>query len=407
MFDAKKVKKDFPIFSKTFNGNKLVYLDNAATTQKPQVVIDSLVEFYSGNNANISRSSHFLSDLSTDLYEAARNTVAKFINASAKEVIFTKNSTESLNIVAFGWGLSNLSDQDVILTTTGEHNSSVLPWKAVTRAVGCTLEYLELDAEGNLESGWESKLNSRVKIVAITHASNVMGTVLPLKEICKRAKDFGAKVVVDGSQAISHNNVDVKTLGCDFYVFSGHKIMAPMGVGVLWGTEEALNEINPISYGGGMVKDFGIEKDNLLNLPFRLESGTPNGGGVYALGEALKYLEGLGLDEVHSHVHNLTQVAYDLLKDIPGINILGPKGAKDRAGLISFYFDDIHSHDISAVLSSKGIAVRSGLHCAMNLYKTMNLPSSTRASFYLYNTMEDVEDLVSGVKYACEMLKND
>ncbi len=405
MFNPEDIKKDFPIFDQEHNGKKIVYLDNSATTQKPLKVIRAMSEYYEKYNANVSRSSHFLGEKSTQLYEAARCNIAAFLNAEPEEIIFTKNATESLNLVALSWGMHNLKKGDVILTTSSEHNSSLLPWKAVAQATGAVVKYLVVDKEGSLRGDWASELDEKVKVVVLTHVSNVLGVINPVKEICATAKDVGAYTVIDGSQAVSHIDLNMKSLGCDFYAFSGHKMMGPMGIGVLFGRREILKDMLPLSYGGGMVKEPDIQMEHLLDSPHRFEAGTPNVAGAIGLSEAINYISRLGIHNIFHYLNDLTKYAMHNLSSIQGLHMLGPDRTHDRSGLVSFHIDGLHSHDISAVLSNEAIAVRSGMHCSMNLYKDLQLPSSTRASFYVYNTNDDIDLLVSGIRKAIKILK--
>ncbi len=420
MFDIQKIKKDFPIFERGVgqNGDKrLVYLDSAATAQKPSRVLSAEIDYYRQFNANVGRSSHYLAEKADELYEGTRKKVADFINAQPNEVIFTKNTTEALNIVAYGWGqdsTNKLQKGDVILTTIAEHNSSILPWKRLSDRLECKIEYIETSIENDIPTGmltadWKKSLTPGVKVVVVSHASNVLGVISPIKEICKVAHEVGAVVVVDGAQAIGHIPVDVKSLGCDFYAFSGHKMFGPMGVGVLWGKEEHLKNMNPLLVGGGMVKGIGENcgayELEMQDIPHKFEAGTPNVGGVVALGEAINYLTDIGIENIRQHDIELTQYALEKLGEFPEVKVLGPANAEDRVGLVSFIVENIHSHDVAAVLSSEGVAVRAGMQCAMHLYKKLNLPTSTRASFHIYNTKEDIDVLVSGVKKALSILR--
>lgn len=409
-------KSDFPLLQKTFDGKKLVYLDSAATSQKPNQVIDAISEFYRNSNANVGRSSHFLADAATNEYEDARKAVADFIGAATNEVIFTKNATESLNMVAFGWGMQNISENDIILTTISEHNSSILPWQIVAKEKGAKIKYLEVDENGVLLHGWEKAFDStkteenkgsnekKVKAVVLTHVSNVLGSITPIKKITTFAKEVGAVTIIDGSQAVGHINVDVRQLGCDFYAFSGHKMLGPTGIGVLWGTSEVLNQMSPISFGGGMVETSAVESFDLKEIPYCFESGTPNIAGAVGLKAAINYLNTIGIHNIEDYDNSLMKYTFNKLNEIPNLKILGTQDTQIRTGLVSFIIKDIHSHDISAVLSSKGIAVRSGMQCSMNLYEKLKIKTSTRASFHIYNTKEDIDALVEGIEQAIKVL---
>ncbi len=398
-------KKDFPIFKQNYEGNALVYLDSAATSQKPHSVIDSQVEYYSRYNANVSRGSNFLADLATQKFDQARNTIAKFINAKPNELIFTKNSTEALNMIAFGWGLQNLSASDVILTTIEEHNSSVLPFRNVATLTNAKVEYIDILYDGTLVPEWEKKITQNVKLIVLTHISNVLGTILPIKELVKKAHEVGAVVVVDGSQAVSHIPVDMLDLACDFYVFSGHKMLGPTGIGVLYGKASCLENMSPMFLGGGTVKDVDDTSYELRPIPERFEAGTPNIAGAIGLGVAVDYINALGISNIQKHDQMLCTYAFEKLSAIADIKILGTTNVSKRSSLLSFYVDNVHSHDISSILSTHGVVVRSGLHCAMQLYKKLDVPSSTRISFHVYNTKEDIDVFINALKKALEILQ--
>ncbi len=398
------IKNDFPIFKQKFNGRNLVYLDSAATSQKPKQVINAIVDYYEKYNANVSRSSHFLAEVSDKKYEDARVTVARFIGARPEELIFTKNATESLNLIAFSWGRANLSEGDVILTTIESHNSGILPWEVVAKEKGAKIKFLEVTEEGELVDGWEKLFTKDVKVLVTTHVSNVFGNILPVTEMCELAKKVGAISVVDGSQAVSKLIVNVKNIGCDFYAFSGHKMLGPLGIGVLWGSKQILKDMLPVSYGGGIVKDATIDVSDLKDVPYRFESGTPNIAGAVGLAVAVSYLDEIGTHNIRIHDFDLLSYGLENLNSIKGLKILGTLDPQKKSGLISFSIDKIHSHDIASVLSTEGICVRSGLHCAMNLFKNLNLPSATRASFHIYNDKSDVDALIEGLNKAIRLL---
>lgn len=407
MFDVNKVKSDFPILRKKVAGKDLVYLDSAATSQKPQVVIDAISNFYTSHNANAHRGIHTLSENATDMYENARRKVSKFIGASTEqEVIFTKGVTESLNMIAFGWAEPKLSEGDVILVLNAEHHSNLVPWQVVAKRTGAKLDLLEVNENGELPlSIVKEKLTKDVRIVAVSHASNVLGTIFPIKKICKLAKEVGAVVVVDGAQGVPHLKVNVQSLGCDFYSFSSHKMLGPMGVGVLWGRKDLLKELVPFLYGGGMIDEVFDRDATWGKIPYRFEAGTQNVGGVVGLTAAIDYLEKIGMDKIRKHEVKLADYALNELQKIKGLTVLGPLESEKRTGLVSFYIKGIHSHDVAAVLSERGIAVRSGHHCTMPLHAGLGISSSIRASFYLYNDMSDLDKLVSAVKEARKLLQ--
>lgn len=408
MLNTNIIKQDFKILSKQINGRDLVYLDNAATSQKPNIVIEGISRYYNEINANVHRGIHQLSEQATDEYESTRKTVSQFIGATyPKEVIFTSGTTESLNLVAFGWAMHNLKKGDVILTTNLEHHSNFVPWQIVAGTTGATLQTVALDpysSEHYLQSIKE-KITDRVKIVAITHASNVTGAIIPVKAIAKLTKSIGAILVVDGAQAIPHLEVNVKRLDCDFYAFSAHKILGPTGVGVLWGRPELLEDTAPIKYGGGMINEVTEHTTTWADLPEKLEAGTPNIAGVVGFSEALKYIKTIGMNIIREHEVLLNDYALKRLVKIDGLTIIGPPSAEERTGVISFIIDGIHPHDLASVLNSEGVAVRSGHHCNMPLHTELNIPASTRASFYLYNNHDDVDRLIDGILKAISILK--
>ncbi len=402
-------RKDFPILKRKINGHDLVYLDNAATSQKPIQMVKALSDFYLNHNANIHRGIHTLSEEATTMYENARRNIANFIGAvSPEEIVFTKGTTESLNRVAIGWGLKNLHEGDVVLLTDIEHHSNLVPWQEEARIVGAKLAFVESNANGEITPEmFKSKLNElagKVKVVALTHASNVLGTILNVKEISKLAHEAGAIVVVDGAQAVPSMIVNVQSLGCDFYAFSGHKMLGPTGVGVLWGKKELLEKMEPYEFGGGMIDVVTYENSTFAPLPDKFEAGTPNVADVIGLSAAIDYLKNLGMGNIRQHEIEITSYALKKLGQIKSLKILGPKDADERTGLVAFTLEGIHSHDIASVLNSEGIAVRSGHHCNMPLYKKLGIASSTRASFYIYNTKKDIDKLVDGLKKAIKLL---
>ena len=405
MFNPKDIKKDFPILSRKVGGNTLVYLDNGATSQKPLSVINAISSYYKNNNANVHRGIHTLSEEATLMYENARRTVADFINADVSEVIFTSGTTEALNRIAASWCDKNLHEGDTILTTISEHHSNFIPWQIYTKKRKANLELISLTTEGLLDiDDLKSKLNNKVKLIALSHASNVLGTIFPIKEVCSIAKEYGIRVSVDGAQGAPHLKVNVKSLGCDFYSFSGHKMLGPTGIGVLWAKKEILNEIEPYSYGGGMVEKVSLEESTWADIPEKFESGTPNIAGAVGLESAIKYLNSIGMEDIRKHELELLDYVMPKLSEIKELCVLGPKNTNNRTGLVTFTIKGLHGHDVAAVLNTKGVAVRSGHHCTMPLHKHLNIPASTRASFYLYNTKEDMDTLVDGIKYAIRIL---
>ncbi len=406
MFSVDNIRKDFPILSRKVGGVDLVYFDSAATSQKPQSVIDSIINYYSTSNANVHRGIHTLSEEATSLYEDARKKVAEFIGVSnPAEIIFTKGTTESLNRVAFTWALENLKKGDVILTTEIEHHSNLIPWQIVCERTGAVLDFVDFDVNEPITiNHFKEKINKNVKLVAVTHASNVLGTIFPIKEISKLAHEVGAVVSVDGAQAVPHFKVNIQSLGCDFYAFSGHKMLAPMGIGVLWGKKELLEKIEPYEYGGGMINIVEKTTSTWAEMPEKFEAGTPNVEGAIGLATAIDYLNEMGMENVRTHELEITDYALTKLSKVEGLTILGPKPVENRSGLVSFVVEGMHSHDIASILNTKGIAVRSGQHCTMPLHTKLNVSSSIRASFYIYNTKEEVDKLVEGIEFAKTIL---
>lgn len=398
--------EDFPILSRIIDGNRLVYLDNAATSQKPFAVIDAISEYYTSHNANVHRGLHSLSEEATALFENSRRTIAHFIGAQkVEEIIFTKGTTESLNRVAFEWALPNLNKDDVILITDSEHHSNLVPWQIVSERTGCKLDFIKTTDSGDFDfEDFKNKLTPSVKLVSVAHASNVLGTIFPVKEISKEAHKLGALVCVDGAQAVPHLEVNVQNLGCDFYAFSGHKMLGPMGIGVLWTRSEILSKLEPYEYGGGMIDDVGLHTSTWAEIPEKFEAGTPNVEGAVGLAAAVKYLENYGMDKVRRHEISITEYALTQLLRLPYVQIIGPLDPQKRTGLVSFTLGSIHAHDVAAVLNSLGVAVRSGHHCTMPLHKRLGIPASTRASWYIYNTNSDIDVLVEGIKKAKSIL---
>jgi cysteine desulfurase/selenocysteine lyase len=399
MPDWKKVRDDFPALQQQVNGKPLVYLDNAATTQRPQVVIDALSRFYERDNANVHRGLHALSMRATDAYEGARARVAKFINAAApEEIVFTRGTTESINLVAGSWAVANLKKGDVILLTEMEHHSNLVPWQLAARRTGAQLRYLSVTGdEGLLDlAQLDRVLTPEVKLFAFTHMSNTLGTINPAAELCARAKKVGAVTVVDGAQSIGHMPVDVRALGCDFYAFSGHKMAASTGIGALYGRRALLDAMPPYQGGGGMITNVEFFESRWKPSPERFEAGTPNFADAVTLGLACDYLDGLGRAEIARHDGRLAHLAYEQLSTLPGIRLLGPQG--ERGGLVSFAFPDVHAHDIVTFADEDGIALRGGHHCNQPLMRKLGLTGTTRASFYVYNTEAEIDILVASLR---------
>ena len=401
--DFSNLRVDFPVLDQHVGGKPLVYLDNAATTQKPRAVIDALARFYERDNSNVHRGLHALSMRATDGYEAARARTAEFINAAdPAEIVFTRGTTESVNLVADSWGGANLGPGDVVLCTEMEHHSNLVPWQLITQRTGATLKLVPVvgdNAEGGLDmEAMERLLTPEVKLFAFTHISNTLGTINPVKEFCAKARAVGAVTVIDAAQSVGHEMLDVQAIGCDFLAFSGHKMAAPTGIGVLYGRRELLDAMPPWQGGGGMISVVEFESSKWKPAPERFEAGTPNVADAIGLHAAMDYLDGLGRNEIAAHEHKLAQLARDALSELPGIRILGPKAGEPRAGLVSFAFAGVHAHDVVTFADQDGVALRGGHHCNQPLMKKLGLPSTTRASFYLYNTEADVDTLVTSLR---------
>lgn len=390
--DIKEIRKDFPYLDAAKVGKDVIYLDTAATSQKPIQVMEAVDSYYKYKNANPHRGAHFLSWVATEAYENGREVVKNFINAKSRnEIVYTKTTTEAMNLLAYSYGLDNLKAGDEILITILEHHANLVPWQMVAKATGAKLVYAYLKDDASLDyEDLRSKINDKTKIVSVTGASNVTGEIIDVKKIIAWAKEVGATTIVDAAQLIAHKKIDVEDLDCDFLVFSGHKIYAPMGIGVLYGKYDLLDKLKPFNLGGDMIEYVYEDYSTFAKPPLKFEAGTPNVGGVLGLVEAIKYVEELGFDKIHSHEMELTHYAYDLIKDIENIKIIHPTSAEEGA-LISFTFDDIHPHDIATILDSKNIAVRSGHHCAMPLHTYLGISATARASFAIYNTKEEVE----------------
>ncbi len=401
MPDWKKIRDDFPALHQQVNGHPLVYLDNAATTQRPRVVIDTLSRFYERDNANVHRGLHALSMRATDAYEGARARVAKFINAAApEEIIFTRGTTESINLVASSWGSANLKPGDVILLTEMEHHSNLVPWQLIAQRTGAKLRYLPVlgaNVEGGLDlAQLDALLTPEVKLFAFTHVSNTTGTINPAAELCAKARAKKIVTMIDGAQSIGHMPVDVRAIGCDFYAFSGHKMAAVTGIGAFYGRQALLDAMPPYQGGGGMISNVDFFESRWKPTPERFEAGTPNFADAIALGAACDYLDGIGRDEIARHDGDLARLAYEKLSVLPGIRLLGPKG--ERGGLVSFAFQEVHAHDIVTFADEDGIALRGGHHCNQPLMKKLGLTGTTRASFYVYNTAEEIDVLVTSLR---------
>lgn len=398
LLPVNKIRKDFPIFQK--RKKPFVYLDNAATTQKPKIVIQKTKDFYEKYNANIHRGIYSLAEEATQLYEEVREKVAHFIKARFKEeIIFTKNATEAINLVAFSWGEKFVKKGDKILLTQMEHHANILPWQRLAKRKKAKLEFVKITKKGKLDlKDLRKKLTSKTKILALAHVSNVLGTINPVSKITKWAHQKKAIVLVDGAQSVPHLKINVQNLGCDFLVFSGHKMLASTGVGVLYGRKEILEKMPPFLLGGEMIKEVTFKKVIFNDLPYKFEAGTPPIAQVVGLGAAIDYLEKIGLENIEKHERHLTRYALRALNKLPQIKIYGPLSYKERVGVISFTLFPIHHHDIASILDNKGICIRAGYHCAQPLHCVFNISGTVRASFYFYNSLEDTDKLVEALK---------
>jgi cysteine desulfurase/selenocysteine lyase len=404
-FDILALRREFPILQQEVNGRPLAYLDSGASSQKPRRVIECLEDYYRRYNANVHRGVYRLSEEATFAYERARGKVARFLNAqSAREIVFVRNTTEAINLVARAWGDANLRPGDRILLTVMEHHSNLVPWQMLTQRTGVALDYLPIDGAGRLAlDDLDAKLRG-VRLVALTHQSNVLGTVNPVAEIAARAHDAGALVLVDGAQSVPHMPVDVQALGIDFLAFSGHKMCAPTGIGVLWGRRALLEAMPPFLGGGSMIKTVTLEGTTFADVPARFEAGTPAIGEAIALGEACDFLSEVGMARIHAHELALTGYALDRLSAIEGLRLYGPPDLAARGGAISFTLDGVHPHDVAQVLDGEGVAVRAGHHCCQPLHALLDVPATTRASFYMYNIPEEIDRLAAGLEKARSML---
>ncbi|CUB53419.1 putative cysteine desulfurase [Bacillus subtilis] len=400
-----EIRKQFPILDQKVNGKQLVYFDSAATSQKPIQVIETLERYYKEYNSNVHRGVHTLGTKATDAYEGAREKVRKFINAkSMEEIIFTRGTTTALNTVAASYGLENVKEGDEIVISYMEHHSNIIPWQQVAKKTGATLKYLPLQPDGTISiEDARQTITPNTKIVSIMYVSNVLGTINPVKEIGAIAHENGAIMVVDGAQSTPHMKVDVQDLNCDFYALSAHKMCGPTGIGVLYGKKELLNNMEPIEFGGEMIDFVDLQESTWKELPWKFEAGTPIIGNAIGLGAAIDFLEEIGLDNIEKHEHELAQYALERLTEVDGVTIYGPK---HRAGLVTFNIEDVHPHDVATVLDVEGIAVRAGHHCAQPLMKWLKASSTARASFYLYNTKEEIDTFVESLIKTKEYFTN-
>lgn len=395
--NIEEIRKQFPILHQEVNGHPLVYLDSAATSQKPSSVIEAVKRYYEWDNANVHRGVHTLGSRATDAYEGAREKLRAFINArSTEEIIFTRGTTTSINLVASSYARAVCGEGDEIVITPMEHHSNLIPWQLVAKATGAVLKYMPLQQDGSINlPDVEKTITERTKIVSVVYVSNVLGVVNPVKEIAEIAHRYGAKMVVDGAQSTPHMKVDVQALDCDFYALSGHKMCAPTGIGALYGKKELLEQMEPIEFGGEMIDHVGLFDSTWKDLPWKFEGGTPIIAGAVGLGAAIDFLESIGLDQIEQHEKQLTAYAMERIQEIDGLTVYGPQ--QNRAGLVTFNLDDVHPHDVATVLDADGIAVRAGHHCCQPLMRWLNVTATARASFYLYNTEAEVDRLVSSL----------
>lgn len=400
----KDIRNHFPILDQEINGHPLVYLDSAATSQKPRQVIEAISNYYNLDNSNVHRGVHTLGNRATEGYEGAREKVRKFINAkSTEEVIFVRGTTTALNTVAQSYGRANVGEGDEIVITYMEHHSNIIPWQQLAKEKGAVLKYVDLEEDGTLSlEKVRAVITDRTKIVSIMYVSNVLGTMNPIKEITEIAHAHGAVMVVDGAQAAPHLKIDVQQLDCDFFAFSGHKMCGPTGIGVLYGKKDLLNNMEPIEFGGEMIDFVGLYESTWKELPWKFEGGTPIIAGAIGLGAAIDFLEEIGLDNIERHEHELAGYAMERMAELDGLDIYGPLDPAKRAGLVTFNLKEVHPHDVATVLDMNGIAVRAGHHCAQPLMKWLDVSATARASFYLYNTEDDVDRFVNGLRIAKE-----
>ncbi|MEM7030899.1 MAG: cysteine desulfurase [Chloroflexota bacterium] len=408
MFNIEKIRQDFPILQQETNGRDLVYLDSAASSQKPLAVINALDTYYRDYNANVHRGIYDLSEQASEAYEVARKKTARFINAKSwRELIFTRNATESLNLIAFTWGLDNVKEGDTLITTEMEHHANLIPWQQLAARTGATVRYIPVTKDGLLDmAAYDEMLDDSVKLVAFALMSNVLGTINPADEIIRKAKAVGAITVIDGAQSVPHMPTDVQALDCDFLAFSGHKMLAPTGIGALWGRREILNEMTPFMTGGDMIKQVTFEGAEWNSLPWKFEAGTPAIAQAIGLGYAVDYLNEIGMDVIREHEKEITTYALERLNQVEGLSILGPLDAETRGGAVTFTMGDIHPHDLASLLNQYNIAVRAGHHCAQPLHDKFGISATARASFYIYNKPEEVDRLAEALDKSREIFES-
>jgi len=404
-----QIRKDFPILQrKVRNDKNLVYLDNAATTQKPIQVINAITDFYTNHNSNIHRAVHALAEEATEAYEMTRDKIAKFLNIKDRqEIVFVRGTTEAINLVAYAWGRQNIKEGDIIVTTEYEHHSNIVPWQLLTQEKKAKLEYIAIDDHGELilDQLDQYLATGKVKLVAVSQMSNVLGTITDVAAVIAKCKKAGVRVLIDGAQSVPHMKVDLDSLGCDFFAFSGHKMLGPTGVGVLWAKKELLEQMAPFHGGGDMIREVHKYETTWNDLPYKFEAGTPNIADVIGFAAAIDYLNNIGMDYVRAHEIEITKYTLDRLSAIPGIKLYGTSDMSKRGGVISFNFADIHPHDLATIIDEDGIAIRSGHHCAQVLMEKLDIAATSRASFYIYNTKEEVDALINSLSRAARLFK--
>lgn len=406
---VEQIRKDFPILQRKVRNDKtLVYLDNAATTQKPIQVINAITDFYTNHNSNIHRAVHALAEEATEAYEITRDKVAKFLNIKDRqEIVFVRGTTEAINLVAYAWGRQNIREGDIIVTTEYEHHSNIVPWQLLTQEKKGKLEYIGIDDNGELilDQLDQYLATGKVKLVAVSQMSNVLGTITDVDTVISKCKKAGVRVLIDGAQSVPHMKVDLDAMGCDFFAFSGHKMLGPTGVGVLWAKKELLEQMAPFHGGGDMIREVHKYETTWNDLPYKFEAGTPNIADVIGFAAAIDYLNNIGMDYVRAHEIEITKYALDKLSKINGIKLYGTPDMSKRGGVISFNFADIHPHDLATIIDEDGIAIRSGHHCAQVLMEKLDIAATSRASFYIYNTKEEVDALINSLSRAARLFK--
>ena len=408
-YSLETIRKDFPVLNRRVRDDKkLVYLDNAATTQKPNQVIDAITDYYQNHNSNIHRAVHALAEESTEAFEVTRDKIAKFLNIqNREEIVFVKGTTEAINLISYAWGRDNVQKGDIVVTTEYEHHSNIVPWQLLTQETGAELKYINIDDKGELmlEQLDEYLATGKVKLVAISHVSNVLGTITDIQKVITKCKNANAKILVDGAQAVPHMKVDIANLGCDFYAFSAHKMLGPTGVGILWARKEILENMKPFHGGGDMIREVHKYETTWNDLPYKFEAGTPNVADVICFAAAIDYLTKIGMDNVRNHEIDLTKYALEKMSKVKGLTIYGPKDPQKASGVISFNFNDVHPHDVATIIDKNGVAIRSGHHCAQVLMEKLNVAATNRASFYIYTTKEEVDTLIDSLEQVAEVFK--